>query len=137
MGASRMARLRARRAARKESCSSVGGAPCAATHTRTSASILWMSVPRGIVRTAVDVPCIMLALIRWAHRTSIEAGSTEPAHVSREPGNPPFGVEPKPRSSASHPGTEPPSLIDLETELDEASWARSPEEIDGLHARDT
>ncbi len=49
--------------------------------------------------------------------------SAEPAYASRAPGEPPFGVEPEPGSSTSHPGTASPALIELlETALDEAAW---------------
>ncbi len=49
--------------------------------------------------------------------------SAEPAYASRAPGEPPFGVEPEPGSSSSHPGTASPSLIELlVTALDEAAW---------------
>jgi epoxyqueuosine reductase len=55
--------------------------------------------------------------IRFSHATS------EPAFAARAPGEPPFGVQLEPGASASHPGTESPSLIALlETALDEAAW---------------
>ncbi len=51
------------------------------------------------------------------------AASSEPAYAARSPGEPPFGVQPEPGSSSSHPGTASPSLIALlETALDEAAW---------------
>ena len=49
--------------------------------------------------------------------------ASEPAYASRAPNELPFGVEPEPGSSSSHPGTAAPSLIELlETALDEAAW---------------
>ena len=49
--------------------------------------------------------------------------SAELAYASRGPGESPFGVQPEPGSSSSHPGTASPSLIELlETALDEAAW---------------
>ncbi len=51
------------------------------------------------------------------------APAAEPAYAARSPGEPPFGVQPAPGSSSSHPGTESPSLIALlETALDESAW---------------
>jgi epoxyqueuosine reductase QueG len=49
--------------------------------------------------------------------------SSEPAFVSRGPGEAPFGVQLEAGASRSHPGTRSPSLIALlETALDEAAW---------------
>ncbi len=47
----------------------------------------------------------------------------EPSFAARGPGEAPFGVQPDPGASSSHPGTANPSLIELlETALDETAW---------------
>lgn len=65
-----------------------------------------------------DLPGILpvhLYLLKAKRRASIR--------LSRAPGESPFGVEPEPGPSSSHPGTASPSLIEvLQTGLDDGAW---------------